>query len=62
MIRNSLTELPLYKMNGKKDQPGSFLLGAEIYYGIVNADSALVPDTMAIYINNRAFIRSNFLK
>jgi hypothetical protein len=31
----------------QKKSAGSFLLGGEIYYGIVKADSALVPDTMS---------------
>ena len=44
----------------QKRSAGSFLLGAEIYYGIVNADSALVPESMAILYKQQGIHKIQF--
>ena len=46
----------------QKRSAGSFLLGAEIYYGIVNADSALVPDDMAMLYKQQGIHKIQFFK
>ena len=46
----------------QKRSAGSFLLGAEIYYGIVNADSALVPESMAILYKQQGIHKIQFFE
>ena len=46
----------------QKRSAGSFLLGGEIYYGIVNADSALVPETMATLYKQQGIHKLQFFK
>ena len=45
-----------------KKSAGSFLLGGEIYYGVVNADSALVPETMAMLYKQQGIDKIQFFK
>ena len=46
----------------QKRSAGSVLLGAEIYYGMVKADSALVPDTMATLYKQQGIHKIQFFK
>jgi hypothetical protein len=46
----------------QKRSAGSFLLGAEIYYGIVNADSALVPAAMAMLYEQQGIHKIQFFR
>ena len=46
----------------QKRSAGSFLLGAEIYYGIVNADSALVPGSMAMLYKQQGIHKIQFFE
>ena len=46
----------------QKRSAGSFLLGAEIYFGIVRADSALVPANMASLYKQQGINKIQFLE
>jgi hypothetical protein len=46
----------------QKRSAGSFLLGGEIYYGIVKADSALVPDAMAMLYKQQGIHKIQFFE
>jgi hypothetical protein len=46
----------------QKKSAGSFLLGAEIYYGIIKADSSLVPSVLSENYGQKGVRRLDFVK
>lgn len=46
----------------QKKSAGSFLLGAEIYYGVIKADSSLVPKALAANYRQQGVKRLQFFK